>query len=227
MKKRDIAFLTVLALPLAASAQDQIAAVKQAPVEQECYLEEPCFYDYDNRIAFSILHLTYERIKPDALYAGIEAWWVPVISAGSRAKPPGRFLTEAEFRIGYNYLFKGRNHVTPFVGGGIIQDLHMWGHASPPAVAYGAFGLLYMHEFSRFFNLGVNFKGMIGGSVDKRHRMNWGSPVGGIDVSLPFTFRLGSTKRWDIRIEPFDIYLHGRKLSRNYFGGRSTIGYRF
>jgi hypothetical protein len=133
--------------------------------------------------------------------------------------------------------------VTPFVGLGFFKDLrsehsniwvvedgivtHHHHHSKmKPGIVYGTFGFLYDHEFNSIFTLGVNLKGLIGGPVNKKH-FNWGSPVGGFDIAVPITFRFGHKRHWDARIEPFNIYLHGTNTTRNYFGFRSTVGYRF
>jgi hypothetical protein len=90
---------------------------------------------------------------------------------------------------------------------------------------------LYLPELSKLaqhsvFNLGVNMKGFVGS--DMRHTyLNLGSTVVGADVAVPITFRFGNKRHWDLRLEPFGIYIHGSRGSQLYFGGRSTIGYRF
>ena len=179
-------------------------------------IETTPFIEYHNRIAvFSINHLVYERIKTNSLYVGVEGWAVGAINNNN-----DRLIAEGEFRMGYNYFWNGRDHFTPVVGGGFFKDFHR-----QPGIAYGTLGFLYDHEFTSVFNLGLNAKGIFGGPVSKKHY--WGSPVVGIDTSLPITFRFGHKRHWDARIEPFDIYLHGSKASANYFGFRSTIGYRF
>ncbi len=173
------------------------------------------FIEYHNRMAvFSISHLAYERIKTNALYVGIEGWAAAAINRDDK------LIGEGEFRMGYNYFWNGRDHFTPVVGGGFFK-----GHVKP-GIAYGTLGFLYDHEFTDVFNLGLNAKGILGGPVSKKH-FDWGSPVVGIDTSLPITFRFGHKRHWDARIEPFNIYLHGSKASANYIGFRSTIGYRF
>ena len=214
-----------------------VSTVFGARCEEIC---EPTFYEYDNRIGFFPAVLVYERIKTDALYVGVEAFATYVLS--NDRGHSNRLLGEGEVRIGHNYFYNKRDHVTPFVGAGVIKDFckewretrfffggklvrrerHYY-QKSP--VVYGVFGLLYDHEFNSIFNLGVNFKGLIGGGVGHNH--NWGSTVGGIDVGLPITFRFGYHRHWDFRLEPFYIYLNSSRFSRNYFGGCSTIGYRF
>jgi hypothetical protein len=234
--KMTLPMMLVMTLMVIADDCEKAIIIEKGPCETQ-----PNFYEYHNRISvFGPLHQAYERIKIDALYAGIEAWAVYAISDGH--SHGNQVLGEGEFRMGYNYFYNGRDHVTPFLGVGVIKDYRkeeisyhtrvsgvLVSHhrkLEKPAVAYGVFGLLYDHEFNSVFNLGVNFKGLVGGAVNTHH-IDWGSPVGGIDVSVPITFRFGNKRHWDIRLEPFDIYLHGSHLSRNYFGGRSTIGYRF
>jgi hypothetical protein len=191
---------------------------------------EPSYYEYHNRMAiFSPLHQTYERIKTNAFYTGVEIWALNTWSTDRKLEMA--LLGEAELRFGWNYFYNGRDHVTPFAGAGVIRDFRKekfndGHHERKPAVAYGVFGLLYDHEFNSVFNLGFNLKGLVGGQVEKQ-RYDWGSPVGGIDIALPITFRFGYHRHWDIRIEPFDIYLRGTHVSRNYIGFRSTVGYRF
>ncbi len=190
------------------------------------------YIEYNNRMAvFTPWHVTYERTKVDAFYAGLEAWATPALFHHHN-----RIIAEGEFRLGYNYFWNGRDHFTPFAGIGYFKETnerwcwwqkHHHIHGSTKAgVLYGTIGVLYDHEFTDVFNLGFNVKGLVGGPVSHRHH-HWGSPVFGIDVAVPFTFRFGYKKHWDVRIEPFDIYLHGSKHHENYFGGRSTIGYRF
>src|SRR5581483_9949999 len=157
------------------------------------------FIEHHNRIAvFNIEHLTYERIKTDSLYAGVESWFLPVATKHHHHHH-SQYLFEGEFRMGYNFFWNGRDHFTPLAGAGYLQQFHRTDgkirHDKPGAVS--------------------------------ENRFEWGNPVAGIDISLPITFRFGYQRRWDIRLEPFDIYLHGSKNSCNYFGGRSTVGFRF
>jgi hypothetical protein len=225
-------------------AQAEIAAIgRHVPVKTKCSPPKPKLYEYHNRIViFDPLHQAYERIKPDAFYAGIELWATYALANGG--SHVDQLIGEAELRMGYNYFFNGRDHVTPFVGVGVFKDFrvehvnhvtyrigsvvfHDHDNIIKPAVVYGVFGLLYDHEFNSFFTLGANFKGMVGGAASKKKHFKWGNPVGGIDVALPITFRFGPKRHWDIRLEPFDIFMHGTHISRNYFGSRCTVGYRF
>lgn len=178
------------------------------------------FIEYHNRIAVvSFNHFVYERIKPDAFYTGVEGWAVPTLNYN--------FIVEGEYRAGYNFFWNGRDHLTPLAGVGFFKDFaNFYYDNAKPGIVYGTLGFLYDHEFTSVFNLGVNVKGIIGGSVAKKWN-GWGSPVVGVDTSLPITFRLGHKRHWDARLEPFNIYLYGSNNSMNFVGLRSTIGYRF
>lgn len=203
------------------------------------------YIEYHNRMScFSPLHQCYERIKNNALYAGVEAWFVG-------ANYPRAFVIgEAEFRMGYNFFFNCRDHLTPIAGVGIFKDfkrrhyylvekegdnriVYRESHEKHPIV-YAALGFLYDHEFNSVFNLGLNAKGLFGGPTKaersfcySKDKLDWGKTIVGVDVAAPITFRFGKERHWDARLEPFDIYVHGEKSSMNYWGFRSTLGYRF
>lgn len=245
--------LTSAAIADEAISAEEIAQTSTQPTQKSTQTQMqtqqpaetiPNFCEYHNRmVVFSTCHLAYERIQTDAFYVGVEGWVLPAISnknhRGHHHDGRSELIAEAELRMGYNYFYNGRDHVTPFLGVGFFKDLHhenswWWDeehnrhdrHGQKAGIVYGVFGFLYDHEFNSVFTLGVNLKGIIGGPVSHKHH-NWGSPVGGVDVSVPITFRFGPKRHWDIRLEPFNIYLHGSDISRNYFGGRSTVGYRF
>jgi len=202
------------------------------------------YYPYSNRVAlFNPFHQTYERIKSDAFYVGIEAWLTLVVLEGNYELNffPVGLIGEAELRMGYNYLFGAKDHFTPFLGAGIFNDWTKEKHheieinsgiahytiykkSRLPPVVYGTFGFLYNHEFTNYFTLGLHLKGLIGAPTQNKH---WGSPVIGADIALPLTFRFGPSRHWDFRMEPFNIYLHGQNVHRDYLGFRNTLGYRF
>jgi hypothetical protein len=234
--------LALLATSSAFAEEELIVSAQSEKAEAKA-MAEPHFYEYNNRMAvFNPFHQVYERTKPHAYYVGVEAWLTYTWSSQHYAEGSAFLLGEAELRMGYNFFYNGRDHVTPFAGVGVVKDFKSEHHTNfaivngelftrrvsvhKPAVVYGVFGFLYDHEFNDFFTIGSNFKFLIGGSPTKR-RVNWGSPVTGVDISIPITFRFGHQRHWDFRLEPFDLYLHGQNFSRNYLGFRSTVGYRF
>ena len=181
---------------------------------------QPPFFEYHNRIIlFSPLHLGYERIKPKDLYWGIEGWAVPLKNSQSN------LFMDIEGRMGYNFFYNGRDHFTPFAGVGYLQDFSKKEYHRP-GVTYGTIGFLYDHEFNSVFNMGFNVKSLIGGAVS-HDRLNWGSPVLGVDIALPLTLRFGHNRHWDYRIEPFNTYIHGTEAYFNCLGCRNSIAYRF
>lgn len=225
------------------NSTDPIPAKKMLPTE------------YQTRMAiFPPWHQVYERIKPNDFYIGIEGWITWAFRSGTDFynayenryidnKDRFVFIGEAEIRGGYNFFYNGRDHFTPILGGGVFKDWATyyvyesgWNnegsyyYESPkyrlPLLGYGMTGFLYNHDFNSVFNLGINLKGIIGGGITSEH-MRWGSVVVGFDIALPITFRFGNRRQWDVRLEPFNIYLHGSDNARNYIGGRSTIAYYF
>lgn len=200
------------------------AKCKAVPEKAKKEQAGPQYIQYHNRMmVFTPFHQAYERIKNDAFYVGVEGYLAPIMN-----KKHDNALLDAEMRLGYNLFYNCRDHVTPFIGGGYIEDFtrkhHRTRHTS--GVAYGTLGLLYDHEFNTIFNLGFRAKFLLGGGVTKK-KFDWGSPVVGSDVSLPITFRCGRDRHWDIRIEPFNTYLHGSNHSEVYWGFRNSVGYRF
>lgn len=194
---------------------------------------------YHNRISvFFPWHQTYERIKNEAVYIGIDAWLAARIGGQSS------LIGDAELRFGYNFFFNKIDHLRPFIGIGVFKDFHKehayrsyetyygWYHDDytyrRSAIAYGTLGFRYEHEFRSFFTLGADFKVLLGDSTSNSHtNRSWGGIVWGVDGALPITFRFGRDRHWDYRIEPFDTYLSGSYYSLNIIGFRNTIGYRF
>ena len=204
-------------MPLFAQSDQSVAAVDQTKPSQ--------FIQYNNRVVLlPPFHQCYERIKNDAFYVGAEAFLV-----GSNKN---HILLNSELRMGYNFLFNRKDHLTPFMGAGYVEDFYFHHHAHhvrlhrKPGIAYGALGFLYTHEFTSVFNLGLNAKVVVGAPVSKKH-FNWGSPVIGTQLAVPITFRFGHQRHWDLRLEPFNLYLHGSKASQDYSGCITTLGYRF
>ena len=180
------------------------------------------FIQYNNRaVIFTPFHQSYERIKTDAFYAGVEAFLV--------ANKKNHTLLNGELRMGYGFFFNRRDHLIPFAGAGYLQDFFTRHHhlRHNPGIAYGALGFQYTHEFNSVFNLGINAKIFAGSPMSQKH-LDWGSSVvGGSELSIPITFRFGRSRHWDFRLEPFNWYLHGTKASRDYRGCIVTLGYRF
>lgn len=238
--------LPVLSIAALAHADQPGYRAKQ-PVNHKNGIKRvpPEFIQYNNRMmVFTPWHQGYERIENDAFYFGLEGYVTPVVAwphHHHHHRHRWNALFNAEMRFGYNCFYNGRDHLTPFIGAGYVEQYfrrhhhhhhdhhhndHHHSRHHRPGVAYGTLGFLYTHEFNTIFNLGFNAKFILGGPVDHKHP-KWGSPVVGADVSMPWTFRFGPDRHWDVRLEPFYMVLHGPKETQNYFGGRSNVGYRF
>lgn len=184
--------------------------------------------DFHNRIMF---FEGYERIKDNGLYFALLGWISPNYLSSSDA-----WLVEGEARIGYNFSFKNRNSLTPFIGGGYLDDLkkshsherRFLRHLKEHTLEYGfiSYGLCFNHFFNDLFGLGLNIKGMTGkGTIgSKIHNNEWAS---GFDLGLPLSFNFGHLRRYDIRYEPFYIFLKSKNDESSYLGNRIFIGVKF
>jgi hypothetical protein len=112
------------------------------------------------------------------------------------------------------------------------KELNQWvivDEIKHPSFAYGFLGVMMEHEFNSRLALGLNVKALVGGVVgkcDRQQREYFGvkNVYFGGDVSLPFTIRMGASRNWDLRLEPFAVVTnHGDR----YIGHRSAIAYRF
>lgn len=183
---------------------------------------------FDNRIMF---FEGYERIKDDALYFAILGWISPNYLSQSDA-----WIVEGEARIGYNFAFKNRTTLTPFIGGGYLDDIkkshrherRFLRHLKEHTLEYGfvSYGLNIAHMFNNLFGLGLNIKGMTGkGTIGSFiHNNEWAS---GFDLGLPFSFSFGHLRRYDVRFEPFYIFLKSKNDESSYLGNRLFVGVKF
>ncbi len=217
----------------------------QADSQQKAAQPSP-YYPYDNRLAVIFPLQSYERIKPNSLYAAFESWLTYALIGGNNFNNfSGGWIGEAELQMGYNVLYTNKDHLTPFFGVGVFKDWKKEPHVTSwilvngsywavnsteksylPLLIYGSFGVLYDHDFNSVFSLGWHFKGMMGGPTDNKS-WGWQSPVVGLDASLPFTFRMGQNRHWDLRLEPFLIYWYSSQVQRGYLGLRGNLAYRF
>jgi hypothetical protein len=174
----------------------------------------------------------YERIKQDDLYFALIGWISPNYLSHSDA-----WVVEGEARIGYTKsLQKGHTTLTPFIGGGYMNDIkkshthhrshlrHLKEHTLE--FAFGSYGLNINHTFTDLFGLGLNLKGLIGkGTIGSfTHNNQWAN---GIDVGLPLTFRFGTKRHYDISFEPFYMFLKSKHDESSYLGNRLFIAYRY
>jgi hypothetical protein len=206
-------------------------------------------YHYPNRmVVFNLYYLSYEHIEPDSVYVGLSYWKsYPLIAHTPHRHLPIGKISNGEFDLGYHFYYLSKDHFTPLVGIGVFNDStktrivytertshtnglpktttvvsHKNVHLSP--IAYGTVGFLYEHEFNNRVSLGFNLRGMVGRPTKHKH---WGSRVIGYHLDVPLTLRLGKTRHWDLRLDPFYINLEGQRFTQEYFGFNNSIGYRF
>lgn len=230
MKIKHLAMLLPTALMAFTQHGEEIAAVKEVKKETKPVEVKPPFIEYNNRmVVFSLGYQSYERTQPDALYWGLLGYLTNTINQDGDTHP---FL-QAEFRLGYNYFYSGKHHLTPYAGIGYINDFRKWHRhhslSTEGEVVFGEVGFLYDHEFNRLINFGINLKGLVGGVInEERHNKDFGDgAVYGFDVGVPLTFRFGRNRHWDFRFEPFNVYLRSGSHNHNYFGFRNAFAYRF
>ncbi len=185
--------------------------------------------------------LRYEYLKPKAFYAGVDFLW----SRGNKEfKPksthPGYYFRgngagigfgNLELRMGYTFAPKN-GMLTPFLGMGFYG----FGNTnSNDILVYVAAGMRSLFELNRWFSLGLNlkafsapeaeweFKYRNGGHLVRLREYNnmWGGEIG-----VPFVWYLGSTRRWEIQLEPYFLKLDFSEV-QNIYGTRLLFGYRF
>lgn len=173
----------------------------------------------------------YERIEKDSLYYALIGWISPNYISSSEA-----WIIEGEGRLGYTLGLQPKTTMTFFLGGGYLNDLkrshrHIRSYLRrleehTLEYAFGSYGFYLSHMFKSYFGLGLSAKGMIGkGTIGSRvHNNQWAN---GIDTGLPFTFRFGPKKQYDLVFEPFYIFLKSSTDQSNYLGNRLTIGLRY
>jgi len=179
----------------------------------------------------------YEYLKPKAFYVGVD-----LLSAGSNKGFDGESAEYycqnssnagfGNFEIRLGYAFARENLIlTPFlgVGGYALGNNGPCFHFHESMVYYAA-GMRSVVELNHFFNLGLNWKIF---RIDDAERKieyllreyaefdnTWGCEIG-----VPFIWRLGSSKRWDIQLEPYFLKLAFSEL-QNIYGTRLLFGYR-
>jgi hypothetical protein len=224
MKARYAAlFLSTLLLTLPTYAKQAELAMETSTQPSGTATTAP-YFSYNNRMTvFDPFYMCYERTQVDALYWGLMEYVSPTIGPERH-----RWFLQSEVRMGWNFLYNERDHVTPYGGLVYMNDFGGSRHFSDSkdGIIAVEVGFLYDHEFNSVFTLGVNAKGFLGGSIGNHHE--WGQGIaGGFDVGIPFTLRFGGSRHWDFRFEPFDVAVFGTHHTHNYPGLRSAFAYRF
>jgi len=189
---------------------------------------------------FAGIRFRYEYLKPKALYAGVDLFSAVSNKGFHVTSHRYRFYKNNhvigfgnfEFRLGYTAAYKN-NMITPFLGIGAYS--FGGGAYFSECMFYYAAGMRSVFELSQFFTMGLNWKVfhtddteqkikflLDGRKIKYTDRDNmWGGEIG-----VPFVWHIGSTKRWDVQLEPYFLKLDFSEL-QNIYGTRLLFGYRF
>jgi hypothetical protein len=192
----------------------------------------------DNKF-FLGLNLGYEYLKPKAFYASID-----LVSAGSnqgfRAIYKGYKLHRdhglsgfGNIDVSFGYTFAPKiGLITPFVGlGGYTfgNGNHHFGFKE--SMGYASLGMRSQYEITKTLNTGLNVKIFPTFSTTKhyKHRglnRSEHDNIWGGEISIPFAWHIGTTRRWDIQLEPYFLKI-GFSEIQNIYGLQLLFGYRF
>lgn len=185
--------------------------------------------------------LGYDYIKSDSIYAGVHLLGVSSrndFDAGSNGystflPKSDRLFANLEGRFGYT--FSQDNWVcSPFLGLGTYETASLDRHneigfkQSLPYIAAGARSSYVINET---FNLGLNLKIFHAGNGQDTFNFYSGkteqtNQAWGGEVAVPFTWHIGSTNKWDFKLEPFFLKMDFSE-TQNLYGTNATFSYRF
>lgn len=223
------------------SALLSLAAVTGFGIEK-AELQKPEMPQHSHRMTvFSPNHLSYEYMANDDLYFKVDG---EIDTAYDTAKDTQVHPAHFELKFGRTYFLNDQDHVRPVLGGGIYRDLRAFevveysrefgkwltvDELQNVAIGYGLIGVDVDHEFNSRLALGLSIKGIIGGPIGTLSRAEQNifpakSVYFGGDFSLPFMIRLGSTRNWELRLEPYALVIND---GTRYIGHRSGVAYRF
>lgn len=182
--------------------------------------------------------LGYEYLKPKAFYAGID-----LVSAGS---PSGFDLFYKDRRITFGGGRTGFGNfdirlgytaapeswlISPFLGVGAYSLGLGGGSGFQEDFVYCSGGIRLRCAMTQNLDLGLNGKLFhtvqttqkvkIGCENRSIHGNMWGG-----EVSMPFAWHLGKTRRWDIQLEPYFLKFAFSQI-QNIYGLQLLFGYRF
>jgi len=187
------------------------------------------------------MRLGYEYLKPDAFYAGVSLLGTSSetdFKASTKETDlslhhADKGLGNLEGRLGYT-LAPTSWLITPFLGLG-FYNVYTIDHHNKEGfkenLTYVSAGVFSRYAFNTTFNIGINLKVFKTIDADQKfkyhrgevtsHHYMWGGEAG-----IPFVWCVGTTKRWDIQLEPYFLKLDFSDV-QNVYGTRLIFGYRF
>ena len=182
---------------------------------------------YEHRIGinFPLIGISYERIKPNSYYIGIDGdLFFPALNYFCG-------VINAEARSGYHFFNGIHHHFIPIAGGGYLQINPLFGFKREDVqeFAYASLGCRYEYEQMKGLpcSMGINAQGLLAYRLPqewdyspspclyplkKHEKITAAFPVFGFKGSVPVTFRFGQQKNWDFIFEPFFFYLSSHKI---------------
>jgi hypothetical protein len=191
------------------------------------------FDEVSNKGFFGGVKLGYDYTKPSAFYFGADALLSLGNTTSSETSPdyPDGFserlrisLCNLEARYGYTFGSPfSKSSLSPFIGlGGYRSRLSRFKHTQN--WIYNAVGLRVNQQFLKNFDVGFNLKASYAIDSNFSHfasqTKRWG-----YEVAVPFTWRVGSTKKWDVQFQPYVSKIP--LLKGNFIGSRFIAGYSF
>jgi hypothetical protein len=184
---------------------------------------------YDHRIGINPFGATYEHLKEDSIYTGVDFQYLPIFDLSKhRTKRTGSHIN-LETRAGYNFALSNIDTLTLYAGVGHSRFQRPGSLFFLKNWTYASIGLKYLHEFGSIFKAGINVKASSG--LQETHRF-FGENVVLTDsklmptIGLPCVWTMGEKRNWEIQLEPY--YFQTPQDGRShYLGSKVHFGYRF
>lgn len=182
-------------------------------------------------------HLTYHRMGPQALYWGVDGYYVKGDlegKSGNDTKTKSHVKEgEIEGRLGYSLQWENGCYnpsVTPFVGGGYFSQCYKFQKPSPMTIRvdewfpYASFGFLTAIDFTCYLRAGIDLsvKWMVEGKSRISEDPEMDDVTLQMDDAIQWTLDLPVRFEWsqvDLNVIPFYRFRH--------FGGRPNYPFDF
>ncbi|HNA62415.1 MAG TPA: hypothetical protein PKW79_05005 [Rhabdochlamydiaceae bacterium] len=137
---------------------------------------------------------------------------------------------DGSFKYGYTFQPALAKHflISTFMGPGYHIEKNYLGRAS---WYYGAGGIRMTQDLSETLTLGMDLKTMYAFSVRDDQNLTNVARLGennfwGLEIGLPITWQLGSTKKFDMRLKPYFLKLNVNSIE-SILGSTVELGYTY
>lgn len=206
--------------------------------------------DIRSNTVFGGLRVGYDFLKPKAFYFGTDGllamgrtfvtndsmiwrgWYHYRIRQKIRSSPLWANI-EQKFGYAFQSTVAAKSTLTPFIGLGWYYIKPQYDDdLSSSNWFYGSAGLKANQQFSDNFDVGFNLKAMYA-FTGRKKAVIWSRQIKediknqwGYEVGLPFTWHLGSSKKWAIQFQPYLIKIDINSTGQ-ILGARLLAEYRF